>query len=148
MKRTLWNITFASIITLVAYIALYAIWGAILSGLENPTLRLLIIALMTTLAFGFFLVYTSKIRKRSVRMRSFLITKTGNMFLLRMILNWSWSVNPKCWSALLRSFWFVLCSTPLTVWYLERKQFLFRHSFSPRCACLIQWSIFLFWVTS
>ena len=63
MKRTLWNITFASIITLVAYIALYAIWGAILSGLENPTLRLLIIALMTTLAFGFFLVYTSKIRK-------------------------------------------------------------------------------------
>ena len=63
MKRTLWNITFASIITLVAYIALYAIWGAVLSGLENPTLRLLIIALMTTLAFGFLLVYTSKIRK-------------------------------------------------------------------------------------
>ena len=63
MKRTLWNITFASIITLVAYIALYAIWGAILSELENPTLRLLIIALMTTVAFGFFLVYTSKIRK-------------------------------------------------------------------------------------
>ena len=63
MKRTLWNITFASIITLVAYIALYAILGAILSGLENPTLRLLIIALMTTLAFGFFLLYTSKIRK-------------------------------------------------------------------------------------
>ena len=63
MKRTLWNITFSSIITLVAYIALYAIWGAILSGLENPTLRLLIIALMTTAAFGFFLLYTSKIRK-------------------------------------------------------------------------------------
>ena len=42
MKRTLLNITFASIITLVAYIALYAIWGAILSGLENTTLRLLI----------------------------------------------------------------------------------------------------------
>lgn len=63
MKRTLWNITFASIITLVAYIALYAIWGAILSGLENPTLRLLIIALMTAVAFGFFLVYMSKIRK-------------------------------------------------------------------------------------
>lgn len=65
MKRTLLNITFASIITLVAYIALYAIWGAILSGLENSTLRLIIIALMTTVAFGFFLLYTSKIRKSS-----------------------------------------------------------------------------------
>ncbi len=63
MKRTLWNITLASVITLVAYIALYAIWGALLSGLENPTLRLLLISLMTTIAFGFFLLYTSKIRK-------------------------------------------------------------------------------------
>ena len=63
MKRTLWNITLASVITLVAYIALYAIWGAILSGLENPALRLFLIALMTTAAFGFFLLYTSKIRK-------------------------------------------------------------------------------------
>ncbi|MGM9664185.1 MAG: hypothetical protein ACI3XF_05030 [Eubacteriales bacterium] len=63
MKRTIWNVTFASIITLVAYIALYAIWGAILSGLENPTLRLFLISLMTTVAFGFFLLYTSKIRK-------------------------------------------------------------------------------------
>ena len=63
MKRTLWNITLASVITLVAYIALYAIWGALLSGLENPTLRLFLIALMTTVAFGLFLVYTSKIRK-------------------------------------------------------------------------------------
>lgn len=63
MKRTLWNIALASMITLVAYLALYAIWGAILSGLENPTLILFIIALMTTVAFGFFLVYTSKIRK-------------------------------------------------------------------------------------
>ena len=63
MKRTLWNITLASIFTLVAYIALYAVWGAILSGLENPTLQLLIVSLMTTVAFGFFLLYTSKIRK-------------------------------------------------------------------------------------
>lgn len=63
MKRTLWNIALASMITLVAYLALYAIWGAILSRFENPTLVLFIIALMTTVAFGFFLVYTSKIRK-------------------------------------------------------------------------------------
>ena len=63
MKRTLWNITFASIITLVVYIALYTIWGVILSELKNPTLRLLIIALMTMAAFGFFLLYTSKIKK-------------------------------------------------------------------------------------
>ena len=63
MKRILWNITLASVITLVAYIALYTIWGALLSGLENQTLRLFLIALMTTVAFGFFLLYTSKIRK-------------------------------------------------------------------------------------
>lgn len=63
MKRTLLNITFASIITLFAYIALYAIWGAILSEFEDPTLKLFIIALMTTVVFGFFLLYTSKIRK-------------------------------------------------------------------------------------
>jgi len=63
MKRTLLNITLASIITLVAYIALYAIWGAVLSTVENPTLKLLLIALMTTVAFGFVLLYIAKIRK-------------------------------------------------------------------------------------
>ena len=63
MKRILLNITFASIITLVVYIAFYVIWGAILNGLDDPTLSLLIISLMTTVAFGFFLLYTSKIRK-------------------------------------------------------------------------------------
>ena len=63
MKRILLNITFASIITLVAYIAFYVIWGAILNTLDDPTLSLLIVSLMTTVAFGFFLLYTSKIRK-------------------------------------------------------------------------------------
>ena len=63
MKRILLNITFASIITLVAYIAFYVIWGAILNALDDPMLSLLIISLMTTVAFGFFLLYTSKIRK-------------------------------------------------------------------------------------
>ena len=62
MKRTVWNITLASLITLLAYIALYAFWGAILSGVENPTLKLFLISLMTTVAFGFFLLYTNKIR--------------------------------------------------------------------------------------
>ena len=65
MKRTLWNITLASVITLGAYIALFAVWGALLSGVETPTLRLCIIGLMTTVAFGFFLLYTSKIRKNA-----------------------------------------------------------------------------------
>ena len=63
MKRILWNITLASVITLVAYIALYALLGSILSGFKNPILSLLLIALMTTAAFGFFLLYTSKIRE-------------------------------------------------------------------------------------
>ena len=63
MKRVLWNITLSSALTMAAYIALYAIWGGILSGIENEVLRLTIIALMTTSAFGFFLLYTSKIKK-------------------------------------------------------------------------------------
>ena len=63
MKRILWNITLASTITLIAYIALYAIWGTILSGIENQMLKILIIVMMTTIAFAFFLLYTSKIRK-------------------------------------------------------------------------------------
>ena len=63
MKRTLWNITLASVITLVAYVALYAVWRGILSGIESPLLKLLLIALMTTVAFGFILLYTLKIRK-------------------------------------------------------------------------------------
>lgn len=63
MKRNLWNITLASVITLAVYVALYAVWGAILSGIENPTLNLFLVAFMTTAAFGFFLLYTSKIKK-------------------------------------------------------------------------------------
>ncbi|MBE6608583.1 MAG: hypothetical protein E7633_08510 [Ruminococcaceae bacterium] len=63
MKRILLNITFASVFTLIAYIALYAVWGAILNEFENSTLRLFLIAVMTTIAFGFILLYISKIRK-------------------------------------------------------------------------------------
>ena len=63
MKRTFWNITVASCITMVVYIALYAFWGAILSTLKNPMLKLFSVCFMTTSAFGFILLYVSKIRK-------------------------------------------------------------------------------------
>ena len=63
MKRILWNITLASILTLAAYIALFAIWGAILSGVENQNVRLILIAIMTAVAYGFLLLYVAKIRK-------------------------------------------------------------------------------------
>ena len=63
MKKTLWNITLSSIITLVAYLALYAVWGAVLDGFDDHTFRLFLIALMTTVAFGAILLYISKIRK-------------------------------------------------------------------------------------
>ena len=62
MKRILWKVTLASLLTLVAYLALYMIWGAILSGVESQTLRLTLIALMTSVAYGAVLVYVSKIR--------------------------------------------------------------------------------------
>ena len=62
MKQILWNITRASLLTLVAYIALYAVWGAILNSVENETLQSFLVALMTTAAFGIILLYFSKIR--------------------------------------------------------------------------------------
>ena len=62
MKRILRNITVASLITLVAYIALNTFWRAILSMVQNESLRLFLIALMTAVAFDFVLLYVSKIR--------------------------------------------------------------------------------------
>ena len=62
MKQILWNITRASLLTLAAYLALYAVWGAILNSVENETLKLFLLALMTTAAFGIILLYFSKIR--------------------------------------------------------------------------------------
>ncbi len=60
--RTSWKITLASLLTLVAYLALYMIWGAILGEVENQKIQLFLLALMTTCAYGFVLVYVSKIR--------------------------------------------------------------------------------------
>ena len=62
MKRILWNITLASLITLVAYLLLFFIWGAILGEVENATFRLFLTALMTSVAFGFFLLHRFKIK--------------------------------------------------------------------------------------
>ncbi len=62
MKRILWNITLASLITLVAYLLLFFIWGAVLGEVKNATLRLLLTALMTSAAFGFFLLHRIKIK--------------------------------------------------------------------------------------
>ena len=62
MKQILWNITRSSLLTLVAYLALYAVWGAILNSMENEILQQFLLALMTTAAFGFFLLFISKIR--------------------------------------------------------------------------------------
>ena len=62
MKKILWNITLASAATLAAYIGLFIVWGAILSGVENETLKLFLICLMTSAACGFFLLYFLKIK--------------------------------------------------------------------------------------
>lgn len=62
MKRIFWNITLTSLITLVAYIALFFIWGAVLGEVKNATIRLLLIAFMTSAAFGFFLLRRTKIK--------------------------------------------------------------------------------------
>lgn len=62
MKRILWHITLASLITLVAYLVLFFIWGAILGEVKDPTFRLFLTALMTSAAFGFFLLHRVKIK--------------------------------------------------------------------------------------
>ena len=62
MKRIFWNITLASLITLVAYIGLFFIWGAILNEVENETINLLLVAIMTSFAFGFFLLRRIKVK--------------------------------------------------------------------------------------
>ena len=46
MKRSLWNITLAAVVTMVVYIALSAVWGAILNELENVTLQLFLLSLI------------------------------------------------------------------------------------------------------
>jgi hypothetical protein len=63
MKRIIWNITLASVIALAAYIALYAILGAIMNSIENRTVALSLLALATTMAFGGILIYVAKIRR-------------------------------------------------------------------------------------
>ena len=63
MKRSLWNITLSSVLTMVAYLALSAVWGAILNELKNRVLQLFLIALMTTVAYSVIFLWVSKIRK-------------------------------------------------------------------------------------
>lgn len=43
-------------------VALFFIWGAVLGEVKNEALRLLLTALMTSAAFGFFLLYRTKIK--------------------------------------------------------------------------------------
>ena len=62
MKRILWHTTAASLLTLAAYLLFSAFWGLLLSVVENALLKRILIGLMTTAAFGFFLVYMTKIR--------------------------------------------------------------------------------------
>ena len=62
MKRTVWNVTLASVVTLVAYIALSAILMAIANSIEDRTLKVSVISLITSIAYGAILLYISKIR--------------------------------------------------------------------------------------
>ena len=62
MKRTLWSITLSSILTLVVYLVLNAIWRAILKEMASQLFALLLFAFLMAAAFGMILVYISKIR--------------------------------------------------------------------------------------
>ncbi len=60
MKRSLLYITAASIITLLLYIVLYAVWGAVLNDAGKPKAGLFLLAVITLAAFSFLLVFLSK----------------------------------------------------------------------------------------
>ena len=62
MKRTLWSITLSSILTLVVYLVLNAIWRAILKEIASQLFALLLFAFVMAAVFGMILVYISKIR--------------------------------------------------------------------------------------
>ena len=52
----------ADLLTLVLYIALYSFWGAIVSEIEQPFLRDLVIASATGIMFGFLLTWCTWVR--------------------------------------------------------------------------------------
>ena len=62
LKKYFVPLLIASSLTLFAYIALYALWGAVLSSVKSGIIRLVLIALMTEGAFGFLLLLIVKVR--------------------------------------------------------------------------------------
>ncbi len=66
MKQTVgifWNILLASLLCMVAYLALYAIWGAFLNEVENETIRLILVSACTSVAYAAILFYLVRIRR-------------------------------------------------------------------------------------
>ena len=63
MKRILYNITRASLTTFAAYLLLFFAWRTLLSGVKSERLYLFLVATMSSMAFAFFLLYFSKIKK-------------------------------------------------------------------------------------
>lgn len=62
MKKVILNILVASLITLVAYLLLAAIWLTALNFIKNELVKQLALALLTAAAFAFALLYKVKIR--------------------------------------------------------------------------------------
>ena len=63
MKKTIWAILRASLLTLVSYLLLYVIFALVLSFFDDhEVLRSVIMALMSTAVFGILLLYVAKIR--------------------------------------------------------------------------------------
>ncbi len=65
MKKILWAILRASLLTLASYLLLYVVFALILSIFDDhEVLRSVIMALMSTAVFGALLLYVAKIRSR------------------------------------------------------------------------------------
>lgn len=60
---SLGKILLAALLSLVAYMALYAIWGAILGEVRNEMLRLILLATVTSVAYAGILVLLTKHRR-------------------------------------------------------------------------------------
>lgn len=63
IKNCLWNITKASLLTMILYILLYAIWGAILNSISSVTFSLILLSVITEACFCIVLIWINYIRK-------------------------------------------------------------------------------------
>lgn len=63
ISNAIWKIFISATLNMIAYIALYAIWGALLKEVANTTASLILLSTFTSVAFALILMLFTKYRK-------------------------------------------------------------------------------------